>query len=878
MNEGRTMKRIARWLFRKTWEQDLNDELRFHLEKQIALKISAGIPPEEARRQAVLEFGGLEAAKENCREQRRGFWLETLGGDVRYGLRMLRKNPAFAMIAILTLAAGIGVTSAVFSFVDRNLFRSLPYPHDERLVSFGLLAPIERNEFLLGRSYVDWRKAPGPFESMTSMIPGVVDCDLTEQNPVRLSCAQVEQNFLSTLGVQPMVGRNFSPDEDRTGAPNVALISYGLWKSRFGGNPDVVTKKIPLDGQPTSIIGVLPANFEMPNLLSPDILVPQALDEAAQRKSDSGAVLRGFARLKPGIKVAQAAAAIQPWFEEALQQAPPQFRKEVHLSVRSLRDRQVQDLRLAFWVLLGAVLAVLLVACTNVASLLLARATSRERELAVRAALGASRSRLIRQALTESLVLGILGGAAGCWVAYLLMHLFVSIAPEGIPRLQQATLDVRVIVFTVGISLLCGIIFGLAPALRMPRPESLSGKEVRSASPSPLRQLLVASQIAISLVLLTGAGLLLRSLWNLQGVPIGIQAQNIVTEQISLGQSRYPNAPQQAEFFDRLLTRLRNFPGVTSLALSDSIPPSGAMHSTIYAGIEVAGRPRFAEGTGGMVAWRAITPGYFSALGIPILQGRAFDEDDRVPSQNSIILSNFLARQLFPNEDPLGKPMRFGLTGPWRTVVGVAADVKNAGLDAQPDPEFYIPWKNEPAQYLGSAYVILRTPLNPQTVEKWMHSETASLDPTLPAKIETMSQRVWKLAARPRFNAVLLSIFAAMGVLLAAIGIYGVVGFLVTRQTREIGIRVALGATPGAILKMVMANVARWTLAGALLGLLGSWFASQFLRSLLFQVPARDPWSIGIAGAALLVVAFLAAWIPARRALRVDPMIALRYE
>ncbi len=872
------MKRIAQRFLSKAWEQDLNDELRFHMEKQITLKISAGIPPEEARRQAVLEFGGVEAVKEDCREQRRGFWLETLWGDVRYGLRMLRKSPAFAVIAILTLAAGIGVTSAVFSFVDRNLFRSLPYPHDDRLVSFGLLAPIERNEFLLGRSYVDWRQAPGPFESMTSMIPGVVDCDLSEQNPVRLSCAQVEQNFLPTLGVQPIVGRNFLPAEDRPDAPSVALISYGLWKSRFGGNPDVVTKIIPLDGQPTAIVGVLPANFEMPNLLSPDILVPQALDEAAQRKSDSGAVLRGFARLKPGISMAQAAAAIQPWFEEALHQAPPQFRNEVHLSVRSLRDRQVHDLRLGFWVLLGAVLGVLLIACTNIASLLLARATSRERELAVRAALGASRSRLIRQALTESVVLGILGGAAGCWVAYLLMHLFISVAPEGIPRLQQATLDVRVILFTVAISLLCGITFGLAPALRIPTPESLSGKEVRTASRSPLRQLLVASQVAISLILLTGAGLLLRSLWNLQGVPIGIQTQNIVTGQISLGQSRYPNAPQQAEFFDDLQARLRSLPGVTSVALSDSIPPSGAMHSTVYASIEVAGRPRFAVGTGGMVAWRAITSAYFSALGVPILQGRAFDEEDRVPSQNSIILSDSLARKLFPNENSMGKPMRFGLTGPWRTVVGVAADVKNAGLDAQSDPEFYIPWKNEPTQYLGSAYVILRTPLNSQTVEKWVHSETASLDPTLPIKIENMSQRVWKLAARPRFNAVLLSIFAAMGVLLASIGIYGVVGFLVTRQTREIGVRMALGATPGAIFKMVMANVARWTLAGALLGLLGSWFASQFLRSLLFQVPARDPWSIGAASAVLLMVAFLAAWIPARRAMRVDPMIALRCE
>ncbi len=808
----------------------------------------------------------------------RGFWLETLWGDVRYGLRTLRKNPGFAIVAILTLALGIGVTSAVFSFVDRNLFRSLPYPHDDRLVSFGLLAPIERNEFLLGRSYVDWRGMPGPFESMTSVIPGVADCDVTQENPVRLACARVEQTFLPTLGVQPIVGRNFSLDEDRPGAPNVALISYGLWKSRFGGDPGVAGKTISLDGHSTAIVGVLPANFEMPTLLPADILLPEALDEATQRKSDPGAVLRGFARLKPGLSVAQAAAAMQPLFEEALQQVPPEFRKEVHLSVRTLRDRQEQESRLASWILLGAVLAVLLVACTNVASLLLARATSHERELAVRAALGASRGRLIRQTITESLLLGILGGAAGCWVAYLLLHVFVSIAPAEIPHLQQAALDLRVILFTFGVSLLSGILFGIAPALRMPAPEYLSGKGSRATQHGRMRQTLVACQIAVSLVLLTSAGLLLRSFWNLNDVPLGFQAESVITERISLGTYRYPDAPQQIVFFDQLLGRLRKLPGVSALGLSDSLPPSGQMRATTYAGMEVAGQPRFAEGTGGMVGWRAVTPGYFSALGIPIVRGRAFQEDDLNPSQHSIILNDSLARALFPNEDPLGKSVRFGLTGPWRTVAGIALDVKNDGLDAPADREFYIPWKDETPQNLESAYVILRSPLDPKTIEKWMRSETASLDPALAIEFESMNQRVSALTAGPRFNAVLLSLFAVMAVLLAAIGIYGVVGFLVAQQTREIGVRMALGATPRAILKMVLAKVGRWTLAGALVGLFGSWFGTRLLRSLLFEVPARDPLSIGVALVLLLVTVFWAAWIPARRAMRVDPMISLRYE
>jgi putative ABC transport system permease protein len=813
-----------------------------------------------------------------------GSKMHALWQDVRYGLRMLAKNPGFSLAAVLTLALGIGATSSVFSVVDRILFRSLPYPHGERLVSFGLVAPIEPTEFTLGTDYVEWRTKQSSFEAVTSMRPGVADCDLTEQNPIRLSCAAVEASFLPTFEIQPVAGRNFTVEEDRPKARPAALLSYGLWRSRFGGNPGVVGKTIPLNGSDTEVAGVLPADFEMPNLAHVDILLPEALDLAQQVRPNTGAVLRSFARLKRGVNVAQATAGLQPLFEESLKFVPEQFRKEVRLRVRSLRDRQVGDAKLTSWVLLGSVFAVLLVACTNVASLLLARVASRRRELAVRSALGASPTRLLQQSFTESLLLGLLGGAVGCLLAYLFLQLFVALSPEGIPRLQQARLDLRVAGFTVGLSILSGVLFGLAPALYRPSAESLSGKEVRGTKKNLLRQTLVAAQIAVSLVLLTGAGLLLRSLWNMETSPLGMEKDSVVTAEIALGAYRYPEATQQIAFFDRLQARLRQLPGVTSLALSDTLPPSGGMRSTIFARIEKAGYPRMAEGTGGMVGWRAVTPGYFPALGISILRGRAFREADLLPTDNPVILNEALARELFPNEDALGKQLRMGFSEgvqqepPWRTVVGIAANVKNNGITEQADPEYYVPWKESPDIYPSSAHVIVRTPLNAGAVAQWIRMETASIDATLPVKIETMSQRVGTLTQRPRFQAVLLAIFAGMGVLLAAIGIYGVVGYLVTQRTQEIGVRIALGATPGAILKLVMQNAARWTIAGALLGVAGSWFGARLLESLLFEVKAHDPGLLGGALLLLIAVAMAAAWVPARWAMRVDPIEALRYE
>jgi putative ABC transport system permease protein len=882
------MRRIRAWLVRLTSsfhrerrEAELAAELESHIAMHIEENVRAGMTPEQARRDALLKLGGIEQTKELYRDRRRLPWLEQALLDLRFAWRTILRKPGFAAIAILTAALGVGATTAVFSVVDRVLFRSLPYPHDERLVSFGVKAPFEGIEFMLAPEYAVLKRQAGPFESMTSLTPGGADCDITEENPVHATCALVEANFLSTFGIHPIVGRDFVPDDDRPNAPRVALLSYALWRARFAGDPRVAGKNISLDGKPVEIVGVLPATFEMPNLAAVDILLPQALDDSALDRNNPRVILRTFARLRLDVTIEQAAAGLQPWFQDSMRFVPPQFRAEVTLRVRSLRDRQIENSRLGAWVLLGAVIAVLLLACTNVANLLLVRGVARSRELAVRAALGAGRMRLARQALTESMLLALLGGMLGCALAYILLKVFVSIAPEGIVRLQQASLDVRVLVFGLVVSLASGILFGVAPALSTSAPESLAGKTVGGMGRGWLRHTLVVAQIAGSLVLVAGAGLLLRSLWKIESVPLGFEPSHLVVAQLSLAEHRYPEMSQKLAFFEQVEARLTRIPGAELVALSDTLPPSGSMRATFFASIEVPGRPRSSHGTGGMVGWRMVTPNYFPALGIRIVRGRGFTEGDRAPSEHPIILSESLGARLFPNEGPLGKLMRFTAfdrQAPWRTIVGVAANVKNSGLTAEGDPEFYIPWKDDPETYIGRGCVTLRTPLNPATLVQWARTEIAAVDPNVPVQFATMTARVGKLADRPRFDAALLALFAGIGLLLAALGIYGVVSFFVSQRTQEIGVRMALGATRENIFRMVLRSMARWVSAGAALGLLGAWLCARFLQSLLFEIRAQDPMLLSIALLILLFVAFLAAWIPARRATRVDPIVALRYE
>lgn len=804
-------------------------------------------------------------------------FLETLLQDLRYAWRGLLRNPTFALTAIVAAALGIGSTTAVFSVVDRILFRSLPYPNEDRLVSVGMMAPLDTNEFMFPDNYFDIRRYQTPFESITSFTAGVAGCDLSEANPVRLGCAQVEGNFLPALGLTPYLGRNFTSTEDRRGAPKVALMTYGLWQSRFGRNPNVVGKVFSIDGSPVTIVGILPVNFELPTLASADLVFPEALNEATEH---NGRALRVFAKLKPGVTVAQARAALQPLFDRAVASAPAAFRKEIFFRIRSLRDRQVQDARLVSWVLLAAVVAVLLIACANIANLLLARSINRRKELSVRVALGASRPRLIRQALTESALLGLSGGMLGSALAWALLRLFIGIAPDGIPRLEQASLDSRVLLFALAGSLLSGLLFGLAPAFQDPKAVELTGTRSTGTRHSLLRE----SLVAVSLVLLTSAGMLLRSLWKLESRPLGLNSEHVVTAEFILGKQRYSQDLQQLHFFEQLETRLQRIPGVTALAISDSLPPSGGIRGRPLVAIRVEGRPPFNEGTGGMIAWRFVTPEYFAALGIPIVRGRGFNEQDRGPGDEHVVLSQSLARKLFPDGDAVGK--RFD-TGDRHIVVGVAADVQNSGTALPSEPEYYVVRKHSTEGTFHnqgspdgwrSAKVALRTLLNPKVVSDSMLREFVALDPQLPVTVTTMQERVGRLAQRPRFNALLLSMFAGMGVLLAAIGLYGVMAFLVGQRTKEIGVRMALGATPHAISKLILQRAALWTLAGALSGLAGAFYAARVLRTLLFQVPEHDPLTYGLAVPGIFLIALVAAWMPSRKASRVDPMSALRHD
>jgi putative ABC transport system permease protein len=862
-------------------EDDFRDEIEFHVDMRAELNRQEGAPPDLAREAARRQFGNATIIQEEMRRMHVNTFLDSLMQDLRYAARGFARYPLFTLTAVLAAALGIGSATAVFSVVDRILFRSLPYAQDDRLVSVGMMAPLDSNEFLLPDAYFDWRKHQTAFQSITSFTAGVADCDLTQTNPLRLGCAQVESNFLSTLGISPVFGRSFTAQEDVPNGPRVALLGYGVWQSRFGGDPNMPGKSVLIDGQPATIIGVLPSNFEMPTLAHADLLFPEALDETRDR---AGRVLRVFARLKPGVTILQAQAAMQPLFEQALQYVPSQFRKEVHLRLRSLRDRQVQDARTASWVLLGAVGAVLLIACANIANLLLARATSRRKEMAVRAALGAGRGRLIRQTLTETLMLGVLGGVAGCALAWALLRIFVGLAPEGIPRLDQAALDLRVLLFTVAGSIASGLLFGIAPAVQNPKAESLTGSRTAGVRRMLLREWLCAAQIAMSLVLLACAGILLRSLWKIQSIPLGFETEHVTTAEFVLSRQGYSEETRQIQFFDELEARLSKIPGVTSFAISDSLPPSGGTRGRLLASMQVEGQPPFDTGTGGLIMWRYVTPGYFSALGIPMARGRAFTEEDRAPGASAMILSQAFAQRLFPNGDAIGQRVK---TNAWATVVGVAADVKNSGPMLPSEPEYYILRRHvrdensrfqEPPAGWRQAKVAIRTSVNRKVMGGWIKREFAALDAALPVTISSMQRRTDRLTDRPKFNAFLLALFAGIGVLLAAIGLYGVMAFLVGQRTQEIGVRMVLGATPGAITKLVLSRAAAWTLAGVLAGSAGSLFATRAIQSILFDVPARDPWTFLVVLPMLLLIALGAAWIPTVRAARVDPMTALRHE
>ncbi|MCU1253685.1 MAG: ABC-type antimicrobial peptide transport system, permease component [Edaphobacter sp.] len=879
-----------RFLIFSKASSDLDAELAFHLEEQARANMATGMDAGEARRQARIAFGGVEPAREQAYAARPGYRLEMLGQDVRYALRGFRRSPVFTVTVILTLMLGIGATTAVFSVVDRILFRSLPYAHADRLVSLGIVHSLETQEFVMGNFYSDWRANQRPFDAVTSESTGPSECDLTERSPAQLSCESVEENLLSTLGVSPVRGRNFLPEESRAGGPNVALISYGLWLNRFALDQGILNKTINIDGQPVQVVGVLPKDFEMPRLESADVLYPFHVDEVADRKANGGygSPRRIFARLKPGVTVEQAQQEMEPLFQESLKQIPADIRKQMHLMVRSLRDKQMQDVRVTAWVLFGTVLAVMLIACANVASLLMARAAARRRELAVRSVLGASRGRLVVQALTEAMLLALSGAGAGCLLAEGLLRLFVAIAPANVPYLNQVHLDLRIVSFAVLVSVLCGLLFGLAPAFEKPGAEMLAGRSGRNATRATLRQWLVVAQIAASVVLLTGAMLLVRSFWKLEHEQLGIRTDRTLTVSVTLGSYNYGTPQRRMVFFQELEKRLRFGPGVSDVALSDSVPPENFHNGgQRIEDILVEGRPRPHEASGELVTFRRVSPDYFRTLSIPIVRGESFTDAERGSKEHFVILSNKLAGRLFPGQDALGQRMQMGsgdANPASYTVMGVAADVKNGGLTGEQLPEYYRLRRDQAEDWEccghwgQTAVVILRSSLSAEALSPWIRTQAAAIDPALSVDIATMRQRVSKLADGPRFQTLLVGFFAMTGLVLAVIGLYGVISFLVAQRTQEIGVRMALGSTRSGILWLVCGRSLLLILWGTGVGLVAALTVSRVFGSLLYEVGARDPLSFAAVTLVLIAVALMATLIPARSAARVDPMVAVRCE
>ncbi|WP_254061767.1 ABC transporter permease [Granulicella sp. L60] len=850
------------------------------------MKSGGGMSPEEARRQSLNECGGVEQTRERGREQEPGWWTGTLPQDMRYALRGFWRNPAFAIPVIITLALGIGATTAVFSVVDRILFRELPYAHAEHIVSVGLVQSLGQEEFMSGGFYFDWFDNQRPFEAISSLGDMLHACDLVEDNPQQLNCIPAQAGFLPLLGISPVIGRNFSPDEDRPNGPRVALISYGVWLDHYNHDPHILNRLINLDGKPTRIIGVLPKGFELPTVETPDVLLPMKLDRADQNNVNGGfgQPMRTFARLKSGVSIPQAKAEMEPLFLHTLQTfVPPPLRTGIHLSIRSLRDRETQGVQLAAWVLLCAVLAVLLITCANVAGLMMARSTAREREKAIRSALGASRGQLIRQSLTEALLLSLAGAAAGLALAEGLLRGFIAIAPASIPFLGKASLDLRVALFTVAISLLCGAFFGVAPALERPRSIALEARAGNFGRHAILRRGLVAGQIACSMILLSGAGLLVRSFQNIEEQNLGLRTKGVVTAQIALPQFRYNTGQEQMDFYLRAEAALRRMPGIRAVTITDSVPPGGWQSGFRLSDLATEDNPHPTPGEGGTVVSRSVTPDYFRALDIPVVRGRGFSEEDRTSTQSLVILSRLMATRLFPGRDPVGKSVRMiaidPINGPRFTVVGVVDDVKNSGLTEQNKPEIYLLRRNVADDWSGRAPIIVIDSVLPaDTVMPWVRSQMASLDPTVPVEIKTLNWTISSLASRPRFETALLGFFAFIGLVIAVVGLYGVIAFLATQRTKEIGIRMALGASRLDILRLILREGVLLVALGGAVGLVAAFALSRLLKSLLYGVSPHDPLSFVTVTFLLALVALAATLIPARTAMKVEPVKALRYE
>jgi putative ABC transport system permease protein len=875
-------------------ETEIFEELSQHIEEEYERALSCGASEEEARQQALEQLNApdllrreLKRVEHRASENPITFGAETktnffadVGQDLRYGLRMLVKSPVFTSVAVLALALGIGANSAIFSVVNAVLLRPLPFKNPDELVmvwdnaaqqGFPKDTPSPAN-------FLDWRQQNNVFTGMSATVPRSFNLTGVGE-PERLDGRRVSANLFDLLGVRPLLGRTFAPDEDKPGT-KVVLMSEGLWRRRFGSDPEIIGRAVTLSGESYSVIGVLPKEVELParDNWHDQLWVPIAFpsEEAASRGSH---YLDVIARLKPGISVKQAQAEMDT-IATALAQQYPQFNQGRGAVVTPLHEQVVGDIRPALLVLLGAVAFVLLIACANVANLLLARAAVREKEIALRLALGASRSRITRQFLTESVLLSAIGGGTGLLFSLAALTVLRRFIPPDISRIQAIAIDAKVLMFTLAVSLLTAFIFGIAPALHAVHSnlnETLkdSGRDsAAGARGNRLRNVLVISEVAVSFLLLIGAGLLINSFMHLRNLNPGFKTDHILTMKVELSEVKYPDKEHRAAFFDELRRRVQNLPGVETVAIGNNLPFTYNGDSVLIA---VEGIPDPQPNQWPDVVVRVISPKYFQTMGIPLVMGRDFTQHDNASGRKVVIVTEKTARHYWPGQNPIGKRLKPGTTAskqPWWEVIGVVKDVRQNDFVAEPKMQMYMP--HAQVQSFAANALVVRSKVEPLSLAASVRNQVWEIDPDQPvSEIRTMQEIVAGAVARQRFSMVLLGVFAGLALVLAAVGIYGVMSYSVAQRTREIGIRMALGAQRTDVLKITVTQGLKLVGFGLLIGLAVALVLTRVMASLLFRISATDPITFVAISLVLLAVAILASYVPALRATKVDPIIAL---
>ncbi|HKP88256.1 MAG TPA: ABC transporter permease [Blastocatellia bacterium] len=810
--------------------------------------------------------------------------METILQDLRYGVRVLFKKPGFTALAVIALALGIGANSAIFSVVNAVLLRSLPYDEPERLVMIWGTMPQSDRTSTSAADFIDYREQNQVFEQVAAFNAASFTLTGTEQ-PEQIRGARVSADFFSALRVQPTIGRAFQPEDDKPGAARVVVLGQKLWQRRFNSDQGIIGNVVTLNGQSFTVIGIMPAEFQftIPGFFRTpaELWTPIALIKDNTARGNQ--YLRVIARLKPDITLERAQAEMTT-IAGQLQQQYPGTNTGLGVRLIGLHEQIVGNIRPALLILLGTVGFVLLIACANVANLLLARAAARQKEIAIKLALGATRRRLARQLLTESMLLALIGGAFGILLALWSTDVLVSLSPANLPRVKEVGVDGYVLGFTLLISILTGALFGLVPALQASKPDLNETLKEGSRGSSEnlgrgsLRRLLVIFEIAAALVLLIGAGLMIKSFLRLNEVNAGFNPRNVLTMMLSLPRAKYKEPHSQAAFFREALERINNLPGVESVGAINDLPLGGDRDATAFA---IEGRAAIPPGQQPVTEWRLVNPDYFKAMSVPLIRGRAFSEADNRDAPPVVVINDSFARRFFPDEDPLGKRVILNLAISYpapipREVVGVVGDVRDLGLDAEARPEVYAPYLQETVSYMA---LMVKANTDPAALAAAVRGEVLAIDKDQPiSAIQSMEQIIRESVAGRQFNMTLFAIFAGVALLLAAVGIYGVMAYSVTQRTHEIGIRVALGANHKDVLRLIVGQGMAMAFVGVGLGLGVALVLTRVMSSLLYEVSATDPATFVAIPLLLAGVALLACYVPARRAMNVDPMIALRYE